>query len=713
MKDHDGAPVVGIGSSKVVTVAIDLKTGMGKAFASAKSSSIFPGEIEVNKILYAFLDYFVPSDIIYYLGPHTDREIKVLERRPLKTSKEENVPKIGMLMELGEMCLDRFLTKRKASLTFDQRIKMCSGLAVIIKVLHELGIVHYDIKTVNLMLSENGCIKLLDFGFATIIGAVQRGMGTSGFIPPERIQAGKNNVSHLSDTPADVWTMAATMFNILGVAWENLTGQLEEDYDLLLDKNRLEDMKISAFKKVLASNKHPYLNDLFDLFDILKICLQLDPKKRPPASWVSIEIDKIIKRSYFNIDKILSGNDLKRLPIVAHTITGDALLYLKIYGVTEDQLVYISNYYETFKTYLKIKSESTNTHIRRGGFNELSRSLVHVVGPKEEMYVLLKTHADAPEVSLDVSKRGTLAVNIKTGEVKIFDSFLANEIGPRELKANKKTSKFPRHFVTEDIVFYEGPFRSRHRTANSDLSTIPKINKVEKVGIIKDYRKSLLDIILDQKKPMTFDEKISCCWNIAHVVNVLHKQCGYIHGNLKLANFLSYEVSLKLSDFSFAQKIGDVQKYTCLKEYRSPEVTSSTYTNVPYLSNPASDVWNLSVIMLKIFGDRAWHEEFKQNKKSDLTDFTYISNLKKRVFIQILDKNPSSVYVYDVIRILGAMLQISTEKRKSAQWVEDELYKIIWYNDAEIELREQIFNYGLYPKDFNPMSSNVLFSSKI
>lgn len=88
----------------------------------------------------------------------------------------------------------------------------CRGL----EVAHRAGLVHRDIKPANLMRSEEGTVKLADFGLArpvvsdgasmTASGAV---LGTPQFMSPEQCR------SELADERSDVYSMGATYFALL------------------------------------------------------------------------------------------------------------------------------------------------------------------------------------------------------------------------------------------------------------------------------------------------------------------------------------------------------------------------------------------------------------------------------------------------------------------------------------------------------------------
>ena len=83
---------------------------------------------------------------------------------------------------------------------------------------HRAGIVHRDIKPENLLLTNDGRVKVLDFGLARFRDAAtpsdtHTGMvfGTPAFMPPEQAAGRTSQI----DERTDLWALGATMFTLL------------------------------------------------------------------------------------------------------------------------------------------------------------------------------------------------------------------------------------------------------------------------------------------------------------------------------------------------------------------------------------------------------------------------------------------------------------------------------------------------------------------
>jgi serine/threonine-protein kinase len=84
---------------------------------------------------------------------------------------------------------------------------------------HEKAVVHRDIKPANVFVTNDGAIKVLDFGIARLCDVALSGsstqagvmMGTPAFMAPEQAMAKGDAI----DAQSDVWSVGATLFTLL------------------------------------------------------------------------------------------------------------------------------------------------------------------------------------------------------------------------------------------------------------------------------------------------------------------------------------------------------------------------------------------------------------------------------------------------------------------------------------------------------------------
>ena len=123
----------------------------------------------------------------------------------------------------------RFLPESEAASLF---LQIAEGLIV----LHGLGVVHRDVKPSNLILTESGAIRLIDFDAARTVKEEQAEdtslLGTKGYAPPEQFGYGQ------TDARSDLYALGVTM------------------------------------RKMLAPDYHGWLSP------VLAKCTELDPKRR-------------------------------------------------------------------------------------------------------------------------------------------------------------------------------------------------------------------------------------------------------------------------------------------------------------------------------------------------------------------------------------------------------------------------------------------------
>ncbi len=131
---------------------------------------------------------------------------------------------------------------------------------------HRKGIIHRDIKPANVMISEDGEVKIMDFGIARMRNAQRitshgKSVGTLEYMAPEQIQG------HEGDERTDVYAVGNILYEMLcGIT------PFKNDTDYQLMKDKLEKQPESIIRE------NPTVPEAFEKI-ILK-ALDRNPKKR-------------------------------------------------------------------------------------------------------------------------------------------------------------------------------------------------------------------------------------------------------------------------------------------------------------------------------------------------------------------------------------------------------------------------------------------------
>ena len=147
--------------------------------------------------------------------------------REIEIMKNIRHPNICQICESGEVkgcpyCIMEYICgdnlevilNRSSSIQFSIIYKVAYGLAQALTKVHEVGIIHRDIKLNNVYLCNDGMIKLSDFGVAIKIGdtrLTQHGyaIGTPIYMAPEQFDG--KRVTHVSD----IYSYGAFLYHLI------------------------------------------------------------------------------------------------------------------------------------------------------------------------------------------------------------------------------------------------------------------------------------------------------------------------------------------------------------------------------------------------------------------------------------------------------------------------------------------------------------------
>ena len=178
---------------------------------------------------------------------------------------EDGVPFLVMAHYEGET-LDRRIAA--GPMRVGEAIQLAAQVADGLAHAHARGVIHRDIKPSNVMRTNDGVVKILDFGLAKVLGADSMtvtgvSIGTPGFMSPEQVR------SEPVDARSDVWAVGVML------------------YALLAGRSPFEADNLAATTYAILEGHPTPLREIFPrvpdgLQEILDRCMAKDPSERYP-----------------------------------------------------------------------------------------------------------------------------------------------------------------------------------------------------------------------------------------------------------------------------------------------------------------------------------------------------------------------------------------------------------------------------------------------
>ena len=185
-------------------------------------------------------------------------------RKCHKIIKKRKLLKVNEVLLSMEMFEGRSLEESN-SFSLGDLLLIFRMIATALNGMHQRGYVHCDIKPNNILISDEGSIKIIDLGQSCKIGAIKsRIQGTPDYIAPEQVH--KQHLSHRTD----IFNFGATMY------WA-LTGKNVPTLIPLKSEIGMPVNKIKEFR----TPRQVYKQIPKKVSEIVMRCIEEKPAKRP------------------------------------------------------------------------------------------------------------------------------------------------------------------------------------------------------------------------------------------------------------------------------------------------------------------------------------------------------------------------------------------------------------------------------------------------
>ncbi len=209
------------------------------------------------------------------------------------------------------------LLKKRGKLTVSEVVDIMSQIADGLSVAHDSYIIHRDIKPQNIMILENGLVKITDFGIAMAMNATQLTqtnsvMGSVHYLPPEQA-SGKG-----STLKSDIYSMGILMYELLSgtlpyrgdnaveIALKHLKEPLPSIREELPDVPQSVE---NVILKAAAKNPKNRYNDAREMYEDLVTCLDESRLNEPKLEYKYPELDTDGKKFTKQVEKAVDIED--------------------------------------------------------------------------------------------------------------------------------------------------------------------------------------------------------------------------------------------------------------------------------------------------------------------------------------------------------------------------------------------------------------------
>ncbi|HVJ16177.1 MAG TPA: serine/threonine-protein kinase [Polyangiaceae bacterium] len=148
---------------------------------------------------------------------------------------DEGVAEDGAVYLVMELLRGHTLDEYCASgalLSLGEALRITDQILAVLERAHAVGVVHRDIKPENIFVTEQGELRLLDFGIARMADSQRThqtepgsAMGTPAFMPPEQARGRRDAI----DERTDLWALGATLYWIVSGRYVHEAATVNEE----------------------------------------------------------------------------------------------------------------------------------------------------------------------------------------------------------------------------------------------------------------------------------------------------------------------------------------------------------------------------------------------------------------------------------------------------------------------------------------------------
>ncbi len=249
---------------------------------------------------------------------------------------------------------------------------------------HDIGMVHRDVKPGNLIVDQNGVVKLMDLGLARIaenedhsltVAHDERVLGTADYLAPEQAVD-----SHLVDTRADIYSLGCTLYFLLTgrppfnegtLAQRLLAHQSKEPTSAKAFRNDLPDSLVAILNGLMAKDREKRIQTAGDIVTLLDHWLKNHANNTETAAYAaSATTAGGAKRTDGTPEKGVAGVALRRNQTPDQNPLGDFLSSLSDVDAAMPQQPSSARQIVDSATMKLNRSETVDTSESAGGHHD-------------------------------------------------------------------------------------------------------------------------------------------------------------------------------------------------------------------------------------------------------------------------------------------------------------------------------------------------------